>query len=336
MDVLRTPDDRFESLPGYPFAPNYVHIDGGDGGELRVHYVAEGPADGEIVLCLHGQPSWSYLYRKMIPPLASAGYRVIAPDLVGFGRSDKPSNPDDYTYENHVRWMKEFVVGLDLRRITMMCQDWGGLIGLRLLADMPERFARVVAANTGLPDGSRIPADRVPAIRAMFAATPGLPAEEMDRQVRANEHGLGFRYWIKHCAEDPTFRISEVIGLYTTRPLSEAELAAYDAPFPSEEYKQGARRFPSLVPILPDTPGADANRDAWEVLKRFERPFMTAFSDGDPFTRGQDARFRELIPGARDQPHVTIEGAGHFLQEDAPEQLADTIVRFAAASPLGA
>ena len=336
MRSLRTPDDRFAALDGYPYAPSYVDVDDGDGGTLRRHYVDAGPRDGEIVLCLHGQPTWSYLYRRMIPPLTAAGLRVVAPDLVGFGRSDKPAAQSDYTYARHVHWMTAFMTGLDLRDVMLVCQDWGGLIGLRVLADHPERFARVVVANTGLPDGSGIPPEMAGPMRDMLAATPALAPREMAAKLARNEHGAGFLYWIRHCAAYPDFTASAVLRLTAIRALGDAELRAYDAPFPSEEYKQGARRFPSLVPIFPDDPAVEDNRRAWRVLERFEKPLLTAFSDRDPVTAGGWKRFQASVPGAAGQPHVTIDGAGHFLQEDDGPRLAQVVIGFCRKNPLSA
>jgi len=295
METLRTPDDRFANLPGYSFAPHYVTV--GDG--LRMHYVDEGPRDAAPVLMLHGEPSWSYLYRKMIPPIAAAGQRAIAPDLVGFGRSDKPVRREDYTYQRHVDWMRALVEALDLRRVTLVCQDWGGLIGLRLVAEHPDRFARVVAANTFLPTGDR-------------------PA------------GAAFLAWRKYSQETPEFHVGGIVRGGCATELSPAVDAAYDAPHPDDRYKAGARQFPVLVPITPDDPAAAANRKAWEALQRFDKPFLTAFSDKDPITRGGDRLLQEAIPGANGQPHTTIAGGGHFLQEDCGEALARVVIDFVA------
>jgi haloalkane dehalogenase len=338
MKVLRTPDERFEGLADYPFQPRYVEVDDGDGGRLRIHYVDEGPANGrsdaEVVLCLHGQPSWSYLYRKMIPILAASGRRVVAPDLVGFGRSDKPAARNDYSYARHVHWIHGFVRALDLRAVTLVCQDWGGLIGLRVLADDVERFARVVVANTGLPDAQGMDREQAAPMRELYETIPALPPEEMVRKMAANESGAGFMYWVRHCADYPEFRVRDVMRLSSGGRLGDAELAAYDAPFPDESYMQGARQFPSLVPIFPDDPAVADNRRAWRVLEGFERPLLTAFSDADPVTAGAWKRFRESVPGARGQCHVTLHGAGHFLQEDAGETLAGVVVGFCEANPL--
>ncbi len=292
MTVLRTPDERFATLPGYPFAPHYLDVDG-----LRVHYVDEGPRDARPVLMLHGEPSWSYLYRKMIPIVTAAGHRVIAPDLIGFGRSDKPAAREDYTYQRHVDWMRAVLLGLDLRDVTLVCQDWGGLLGLRLVAEHPERFARVVAANTFLPTGD----------------TPAGPA---------------FLAWRRYSQETPTFHVGGILQGGSATTLPPEVVAAYDAPFPDDTYTAGARQFPVLVPITPDDPAAPANRAAWEVLRRFDKPFLTAFSDRDPVTAGGDVLLQREIPGAKGQPHTTIAGGGHFLQEDCGEELARVVVEF--------
>lgn len=332
MDKTRTPEARFHDLDGYPFVEHYLEIDDGDGGTLRMHYVDEG--EGQPILCLHGQPTWSYLYRKMIPVLTAAGYRVITPDLVGFGKSDKPTRRRDYSYASHVDWMTQFVDALDLRDITLVCQDWGGLIGLRVVAAEPERFARVVAANTGLPDARDVPDEMAKPMRELFDSIPTLPPREMAAKLQENEHGAGFMYWIKYCDGYEDFVISDVVSLSALgNELSEAQKRAYDAPFPDEQFKQGARQFPSLVPIFPDDPAIADNRAAWDVLRQFDKPFLTAFSDGDPVTRGAHKRFQEEVPGARGQHHVTIEGAGHFLQEDAPETLSQAVIDFIRANP---
>jgi haloalkane dehalogenase len=296
MKTLRTPDERFRDLPGYDFEPHYVEIDDGDGGTLRVHHLDEGPRDAPPVLLLHGEPSWSYLYRQMIPVLTAAGLRCIAPDLVGFGRSDKPTEPRDYTYARHVGWMSALLFGaLDLRVITLFGQDWGGLVGLRLLAAEPDRFARVVVGNTGLPTGDRRPTD-------------------------------AFLAWQKFASEATELPVGRIVSGGCATPLAPEVMAAYDAPFPDETYKAGAKIFPSLVPTSPQDPAAPENVAAWEVLARFDRPFLCAFSDGDPITRGGQRIFIENVPGARNRDHVTIEGAGHFLQEDKGPELARVIV----------
>lgn len=298
MEILRTPDEQFANLPDYPFEPHYVEVDG-----LRIHYVDEGPADAEPVLLLHGEPSWSYLYRKMIPVITAAGYRAIVPDLVGFGRSDKPAQREDYTYQHHVDWITGFIEALDLRNITLVGQDWGGLIGLRVAAEQEGRFARIVAANTGLPTGDR-------------------------------SMGPAFLAWQRYSQEVPDFHVGGIIKGGCASDLTPEIIAAYDAPFPDDRYKAGARQFPMLVPTAPDDPAAPANRRAWEVLTRWEKPFLTAFSDSDPITHGSDRVFQQLVPGTKNQPHTTISGAGHFLQEDKGPELAGVIVDFMARNRL--
>jgi haloalkane dehalogenase len=332
MEVARTPDSRFADLPGFAYAPRYVEIPDGEGGTLRVHHVDEGPRGAAPILCLHGQPTWSYLYRKMIPLFAAAGRRVVAPDLVGFGRSDKPVKTTDYSYARHVAWLRAWLEAVDLRDATLVCQDWGGLIGLRVVAEVPERFARVVASNTGLPDARDVPPAAAPALRKLFAELP-VPADM--GAVAAGFAGAAqggaspFMHWQKFALESPGFSAGAVLRAMVPR-LSPAEVRAYDAPFPDERHLAGARRFPSLVPILPDDPAAADNRRAWEWLRAFAKPFLTAFTDGDPVTRGQDARFQQEVAGARGQPHTTIRGAGHFVQEDAADELARIVLDFVA------
>lgn len=296
MKSLRTPDERFADLDGYPFAPNYVDVDDTDGGTLRVHYLDEGPADGPVVLCMHGEPSWSYLYRKMIPLLVDAGLRVIAPDLVGFGKSDKPTEKSDYTYARHVAWMQEAIIDhLDMNDATFFGQDWGGLVGLRLVAENPERFARVIIGNTGLPTGEHPPSE-------------------------------AFMQWQKFSQESPVFPIGQILNGATITELSDAEIAAYDAPFPDETYKEGARIFPSLVPTSVDDPAVPANLAAWDVFKAWDKPLICCFSDSDPVSAGGDVPWMKLVPGAAGQPHVTVENAHHFFQEDGAPQLAHIVI----------
>ena len=290
MKTLRTPDSQFENLPDYPFAENYVEIDA-----IRVHYVDEGPRDGNIVLLLHGEPSWSYLYRFMIPSLRDAGLRVIAPDLIGFGKSDKPVRKIDYSYAAHVDWMRQFVERLDLNEITLFCQDWGSLIGLRVAAENEQRFARIALGNGGLPTGD----------------------QEMPR---------AFTIWRAFALYSPWFPIGRIIQKATVTALSDDVVAAYDAPFPSAGYKAGARAFPALVPVRPDDPASDANRAAWKVFAEWQKPFLTTFSNRDPITRGGEKPWQEMVPGARDREHVRIKNAGHFLQEDKGPELADILI----------
>ncbi len=303
MHVLRTPDQCFQDLEGFPFEPHYLDFDEdeAEGGTLRVHYLDEGPSDGDVVLLLHGEPSWSYLYRHMLPVLSEAGLRSIAPDLVGFGRSDKPAARTDYTYQRHVDWMHAVLGKLDLSSVTLVCQDWGGLIGLRLVAEDPDRFARVVAANTFLPTGDRSP-------------------------------GEAFLAWRDYSQSVDELPVGRIVNGGCTTDLSPEVIAAYDAPFPEEALKEGARQFPLLVPASPDDPAASANRRAWEALAKFDRPFLTAFSDRDPITRGADAVLQAQIPGAAGQAHTTIAGGGHFLQEDRGRELAEVVVRFVGAT----
>jgi len=303
MKILRTPDERFENLPGYPYDPHYAEVSvGGDRDTaLRVHYVDEGPADAPAILMMHGEPSWSYLYRKMIPIFVEAGYRAVAPDLVGFGRSDKPVERADYTYARHLGWMQDWFDQLKLTDVTLVCQDWGGLLGMRLVAAQPDRFSRVVTANTMMPTGDMDP-------------------------------GKAFKKWLKFSQETPTFPIGDMLQRSTTTDLPDDVIAAYDAPFPSDEYKAGARQFPALGPITPDDPEAQPNRDAWKVLQTFTKPWLCAFSDQDPVTRGADKFITAVIPGCKGQPHTTIENGGHFLQEDKGEELANVVVGFIRAS----
>lgn len=302
MDALRTDDDRFEGLPDYGFAPHYVNVDDTDGGQLRVHYLDEGPQSGEVVLVMHGEPTWSYLYRHMIPVFTRANHRVLAPDLVGFGRSDKPTLRSDYTYQRHVDWMTDWLNKVDATDITLVCQDWGGLIGLRLLAAMPERFKRLVVANTALPTGDQPMSD-------------------------------AFKAWREFSQTVDPFDAGRIVYGGTETNLTEAEIAAYNAPFPDESYKAGARVFPMLVPDGPDDPAAGPNRAAWDVLQGLELPVLTAFGAQDKVMAGIEKVFQRLMPGAAGQDHVVFDGAGHFLQEDVGTELARAAVTFMEANP---
>ena len=293
VEILRTPDERFAALPDFPYEPHYVGV---EDGALRIAYVEAGPADAEPVLLLHGEPSWSYLYRRMIPVLADAGLRVVAPDLVGFGRSDKPARQEDHSYARHVEWLRAALFDqLSLDRITLVCQDWGGLLGLRLVGEHPDRFARVVAANTGLPTGDH-------------------PMSE------------AFLAWQRFATTAERFDVGRVVQNGTVSDLPPEVVAGYDAPFPDDRYKAGPRVFPSLVPTRPDDPASVANRAAWQALARFDKPFLTAFSDGDPITGGGDRVFQKVVPGAQGRDHVTVTGGGHFLQEDVGPELAQVVV----------
>ena len=325
MKFKRTPDECFDNLADYPFEPNYLHIADGEGGELRLHYVDEGPADGAVVLLMHGQPVWSYLYRYMIPPLVAAGFRVIAPDLIGFGRSDKPTQLEDYSYAGHVAWMSEWLTALDLQDITLFCQDWGSLIGLRLVAAFPDRFSQVVLANGGMPTGM-IPEEYTEPLKEAYQTLPVVKVEELGERFRDTSGIPGFLYWRKFCAETPELDVGRLVELTSTTALLADEIAAYGAPFPDQTYVAGARRFPSLVPVFYDELEVEENKSAWEVLRRFDKPFMLAFSDQDPVTAGGDKVFLEQVPGCQGVAHRTIEGAGHFLQQDAPQQCVQAIL----------
>lgn len=292
MKALRTPEERFLNLPDFPFEPHYLDVDG-----LRMHFVDEGSQDAPIVLLLHGEPSWSYLYRFMIPVFVEHGFRCIAPDLIGFGKSDKPTRIADYSYQTHVDWMRTFIEKLDLQNINLVCQDWGSLIGLRVAAENPSRFSRIALGNGGLPDGQR----------------------EMPK---------AFLLWQRFAKYSPYFPIGKIIDKGTTTPLSDAVVKAYDAPFPSSRYKKGARAFPLLVPTKPDNPAVPAVLKAWEVYKQWDKPFLTCFSDKDPITRGGDQMWQKLVPGAKSQPHVVIKGGGHFLQEDKGPEMARAVIDF--------
>ena len=296
MQVLRTPDDCFSGLADYPFAPRYTQIADADGTALRLHYVDEGPRDAAPVLLMHGEPSWSYLYRKFVPPLVAHGHRVVAPDLIGFGKSDKPGARADYSYEGHVAWMSAWLLTLDLHDITLFCQDWGGLIGLRLVAAFPDRFARLVIGNTGLPTGTGM--------------------------------SDGFTAWLNFSQNVETFPTGFIVNGGTVRDLGAAEIAAYDAPYPDESYKEGARQFPTLVPVTPEHASVAENIAAWKVLSSFEKPVVTCFSDSDAVTKGGERLIIERIPGAKGQPHRIVEAAGHFLQEDKPDELVALIDGF--------
>lgn len=297
MEYLRTPEERFEHLAGWRYPPRYVDVPAGDGTTLRMHYVGEG--EGSPMLLLHGEPTWSYLYRKMIGPLVEAGFRVLAPDLIGFGRSDKPTERDAYTYQRHVDWVEAWLLDLDLSGITLFGQDWGGLIGLRLVAAHPDRFDRVVMANTWLPTGDE------PSTEAFLA-------------------------WQSYAAQAERLPVAKIIQNSTVGEVPAEALAAYEAPFPSDEYQAGALIFPALVPTRPDDHASAANRAAWKVLRRWEKPFLTAFADSDPITRGGDRGFQERVPGTRGRRHPTIGKAGHFIQEDKGEELAELLIAFVA------
>jgi haloalkane dehalogenase len=290
MRILRTDEARFAGLPDYPFSPHYLDVEPG----LRMHFVDEGPVHADPVVLLHGEPSWSYLYRHMIPQLASSGHRVLAPDLIGFGKSDKPAAVENYSYDNHLCWLNRWIEALNLWNVTLVCQNWGSLLGLRLAAENQKRFSRIIVGNGTLPTGDT-PVSTV------------------------------FRLWKAFASHSPWFPVSRIIQLGTERKLSNAELAAYEAPFPSSEFKAGARAFPSLVPTSPADPASAANREAWRLLEKWRKPFITCFSSNDPITRGGDRQLQRRIPGAFGQPHITLHGS-HFLQEDSPREFARVIL----------
>lgn len=297
MTILRTPEDRFAELSDYPFAPHYVTIADPTHGPLRMHYVDEGPRDAPVVFMLHGEPTWSYLYRKVIHVLCDAGLRAIAPDLIGFGKSDKVEERAAYSYAGHVAWAAAFLRALQLPPVTLLCQDWGGLIGLRLLAEESDRFARAVISNTSLPTGDKPMPDT-------FAA------------------------WQRQSQEMTPFDAGTIVAQFCVRPLAANARAAYNAPFPGERYVSGAREFPVLVPCRPDDPASGANRAAWERLAQFQRPVLTVFGDSDPFSSGLERVFQKRIPGAAGQPHRVLQGVGHFIQEDAGDELGRSCAAF--------
>lgn len=298
METYRTPDSAFENLPDFGWEPSYAQVTDPDGGTLRVAYIDAGPADGPVAVLLHGEPSWSFLYRHVIPVLVESGIRCVVPDLVGFGRSDKPVDRSDYSYARLVEWTRELLLDhLDLHDVTLVGQDWGGLVGLRLVAEHPDRFARVVAANTGLPTGDF---DMPPVWWAFRRAVEKAKALDIGRLVAGG------------CA----------------RPMAEEVRAAYDAPFPDERSKAGPRAMPSLVPTRPDDPASEANRAAWQVLSTSALPYLLPFSDSDPITGAMGPILQKLIPGARNRNHPTIQNAGHFLQEDAGAELGQVVADF--------
>ncbi|MFN8040915.1 MAG: haloalkane dehalogenase [Acidimicrobiales bacterium] len=298
MKVLRTPDERFEGLPGWDFEPHYRGVVADDGTELRFHFVDEGPADAPPVVLLHGNPSWSYLHRTMIRGLVDRGHRVVALDLMGLGRSDKPVDREAYTLAAHVDWLSQWLVGEDLTDITLYCQDWGGLAGLHLLRLHPDRFARVVASNTGIPVG-----------------------EGVNRFMQQ---------WLDFSQSVDELPIAALVDSGTTRALTDGEKAAYDAPYPDGTYQASPLQFPLLIPVQPDNPGVPMCRETWAFLETWTKPFLTVFGDQDAiaFKPGAHLKFQEKVPGAQGQPHRVIEGANHFIQEDAPDELVEIIDAF--------
>ncbi|AXT40614.1 alpha/beta fold hydrolase [Alteromonas sp. BL110] len=297
MQVRKTPESAFDNINDFPYPPKFAEVTDTISSEIAMAYYQCGPQDGHTILLMHGEPTWAYLYRKMMPLLADAGFNVIAPDLIGFGRSDKPVRKEDYTYARHVIWTKDWFTQVVKGPVTLFCQDWGGLIGLRLVADMPERFSGVMVSNTGLPTGDHTPSDT-------------------------------FIKWRRFSQDVPVFPTSSIIQNAATTELNQATLAAYDAPFPDESYKAGARMFPLLVPTISDNAEAQANRDAWEKLKHYKKPFVTAFGDSDPITKGGDKIFQKLVPGCKGMPHTVVKNGGHFIQEDKGEELANLLIQF--------
>ena len=347
MKILRTPESRFANLVDYPFDPNYTTVRTGDGSDLRIHHVDEGPKDGPLVLCMHGQPVWSYLYRKMIPLLVREGMRVIAPDLPGYGKSDKPAAREDYSYQRQVDWMGRWLEQNDLSGITFFGQDWGGLIGLRLVVDHAGRFDRIVISNTGLPYNPDLPDKVVKEVERFRADAPTPTLVQMQKALSqmAGNPATKFAYWQKFCWETEDLPIGFMMSMMMERRsnLSRAarfllhnlgigspfpsELArAYDAPFPDASYKMGPRAMPSQVPTLPTDPSLEAQRKAWAFFSGFDKPFLCAFADNDPVTRGGEAQFKDRVPGAQGLPHTTIQGGGHFVQESCPDQVTKVIV----------
>lgn len=349
MKILRTPDSCFDDLQDYPFEPHYTNIKTEDGDELRIHHLDEGPAGGPIVLCMHGQPVWSYLYRKMIPYLTQAGMRVVAPDLVGYGKSDKPAAREDYSYERQVSWMGAWLEANDFSGITLFGQDWGGLIGLRLIVNQPDRFARVVISNTGLPHNPDVPDDIIKAVEDFRANAPTPNLVTMQKALSAmadsGHPAAQFAYWQKFCWEHEDMPIGFMmsmtieeepgligamkfflhrLGVHSPFPTPLAK--AYDAPFPEPSFKMGPRAMPSHVPTLPTSPSLSQQARAWEFFEAFEKPFLCAFSDNDPVTAGQQEEFLNRVPGTRGLAHAMISGGGHFVQENAPQQTASAII----------
>jgi haloalkane dehalogenase len=297
IKFIRTADKHFKNLPNYQFQPNYVQV-GAESSEtvdtgLRMHYLDEGNKDADPILMLHGEPTWSYLYRYMIPVCAAAGHRVIAPDLIGFGKSDKPTDINDYTYKAHIEWLLSLIEQLNLKNITLVCQDWGSLLGLRLAAENESRFKAIVVGNGGLPTGEEI----VP---------------------------KAFKLWRAFALYSPWFPIARIIESASFKSFSKDERRAYNAPFPSKKHKQGTRAFPAIVPVSPDNPATEANKAAWKILEKWNKPFLTTFSNGDPIFRGGDQVLQKRIPGTKGLPHILLKG-GHFLQEDSGAEFANAV-----------
>lgn len=302
MQILRTPEQRFAQLPDYPFQPHYIDVPV-EQKAARMHYVDEGPRSAPVVLMLHGEPSWSFAWRHVIARVAAAGCRALAPDYIGFGKSDKLARREDYSYARYVDWIASLIEQLDLRNITLLCQDWGGPIGLSALARMPERFSSVVTGNTLLPNCQPPP-----------LGVSGWPSELIDA-------------WVAMCRDADDLPVGDIVASTAVSPLDKEIVAAYDAPFPDASYKAAVMAFPGLIPIKEDSPGTAENRAVWHLLETWEKPFVTAFSDGDPSTRDWARVFRDRIPGASNDLHTTIAGAGHFLQEEQGDALAEVVLK---------
>ncbi|MCP4763040.1 MAG: haloalkane dehalogenase [archaeon] len=305
MKLLRTPKDSFKKIPDFPFEPHYLEVKEGEE-SIRIHYVDEGPKDAEPILLMHGEPSWSYLYRHMIPIFIEAGYRVLAPDLVGFGKSDKPTEKSDYTYKRHISWIKQWLLSPDvnIHNTTLFCQDWGSLIGLRIAIDeeCSERISRIVLSNGGL--GSDL-----------------------------NKWSEGFFKWLDFSLRVPSMDVGRVIQNATLNVIPEEVMSAYNAPFPDDSYKAGVHIFPSLVPNFEDNPEFESNRNALIKYRKWKKPFLTAFGDSDTVTKGMDSYFQKNIPGAKGQKHTSVHG-GHFIQEDAGPELAKITIEFMKSNPI--
>lgn len=349
MKALRTPDEQFANLPGYGFEPHYTQITDSEGGVLRVHHVDEGPADGEVIVCLHGQPTWSYFYRHIIPILAGAGYRVIAPDYVGFGRSDKPTEMSDYSVERHVSWMLDWLLRNDLKDVTLYGHGWGGILGPRLVATCPERFARVIVSSTalfdgfnGLPEGGELRSvEEINAIHAAFNGAPVLDDMwEVYKAARGEgDYALpGAWYFRKFASENEAFKPSDcmaaALGYEKDKPQEwQATLGPYDAPYPSREYMAGARVFPLLAQAVFDCPDIANNVMAWKELSRFEKPFLTLYGEHEVYCGGLDKMFQDRIPGAKGQKHAILKGASDYALEQVSEEMAEHILAFIADNP---
>lgn len=317
--AIRTPDSYFENLPDYNFQANYVEIQG-----YRIHYVDEGPRDGQVVLLMHGQPSWSYLYRHMIPLLANAGYRVIAPDNVGFGKSDKPVDQSLHSYQMHVDVMSGFIDAVNIQNATLFAQDWGGLIGLRVVEQKPDHFARIMLSNTTLPAAGGVQG---------WLGYPLFTAAVW-KQGEVNELNFGddsftFASWVAYAKTSKKFDIEKLLQFATTRELSDSELSGYSAPFPSEEYVAAVRAFPSLV--VTQLRQNQAIMD--DFYAKWEKPLITAFGENDTLMAGRDKAWQDSVPGAKGQAHTIVKGGGHFIQEDKPQELVKILDDFIRSNP---